>query len=812
MFGNYLTSALRALKRDRLHAVLNIGGLSVALAATLLIVLYIQHELSYENFFTQPEKVYRAEITYLPPGQPPIAVTLSPFLLMDALNADYPEQLTATQFREQPMVVTIGDTHVREAVAVAEDNLFDVLDFPVAYGDAARALKEPGRVILSVSKAEQLFGSANAIGRKMRIGDSDFEVAAIIRDLPANTDFEFDILVSSEARGFEVPEWRAESWNNVGVQTFLRMKGSVDAQAIAAQMPAFAARHIPPDQGAPALFRFPIRALTDIHLTAGNGFFPNDRNRIALGALSGTAVLLILIAGFNYVNLATARAMLRRSEVGLRKILGGSTRQLVTQFMGETVVTTVIAFLLAIGLAALFLPAFATVLNRDLSLSAALTPGYLAFGIGLFLFISFAAGAYPAIYLAASQPSALFQKQKAATGGHSLLRSLMVGAQFSLAVGLIVVAAVVFAQVNYLKTLDLGFDKAGVLVVSTYGSAAEDKRIETFRDELARSTFFSGASASNGTPDPNYEFNTSLTPTPDNIEESRKNAQVLYTDEHFFQVYGIEPIAGRGFSADNGSDIMPQPGDPGQKRRSSIVLSEAAVPYYGYKSPADAVGQTIYATFSPTSLGEFEIIGVVPDIQMRLGRQTTKPMVYFYFPPALSQISARVAGGNLQAAVREADQLWTRLFPGEPFDYTFIEDVARNANAADDRQSKLFISFTGLAIVIACLGLFGLASFIAARRTREIAIRKVLGASTTRITRLLLWDFAKPVLAANLVAWPIVWLLMRHWLDGFAYRIDLSPAFFIGGSLVALAIALLTVMARTLRAARTRPATALKYE
>jgi len=813
MFGNYLTSALRALRRDRFHAVLNIGGLSVALAATLLIALYIQHELSYESFFTQPEKVFRVEVTYLPSGQQPIAVTVSPHPLVDALNADYSNQLVATQIRSKSSVITVGDTHLREDVGAAKDNLFDVLDFPVAYGDAAAVLKQPGYVILSESKSQQLFGTANAVGRNLRIDDNDFQVGAVLKDLPVNTQFTLSLLVSGDAKGFELPAWQKDNWNNGVGLTYFRLKTGGDVKAIAADMQAFSARHIPPDQGSSDRVEFRVRPLKDIHLKAGNGLFPSNRNEIALGALSGTALLLILIASFNYVNLATARAMLRRSEVGLRKILGGSTRQLVTQFMGETLGITVLAFVLAVVLAALFLPAFAKFVDRDLALASALTPGYVAFGIGLFLFISFAAGSYPALYLASSRPIALFQKQKASAGRRNLFRSLMVGVQFSLTVSLIVVAVVVFAQVHYLKNFDLGFRKDGVLVMNTFTNAGQDTRVMTLRDALARIPFFSRVSASFGTPDASYESNEALYTDPSQRIQTQKNAQVLYTDENFFKVYGIEPIAGRVYSPDIGTDEMPFPGTPEAGRRSAIVLSESAVSYYGFPSPERAVGQTIYGyNGSLDKPAEFEIIGVVPDIQMRLGRMATKPMSYHYFPAALSQVSVRLTGGDVEAAMHQLSQIWSQIFPGQPMDYTFIEDRVNAANADDTRQSQLFTFFTGLAIVIACLGLFGLASFVAARRTQEIAIRKVLGASTANVARLLLWDFAKPVLAANIIAWPIAWLLMRQWLDGFPYRIELSPAFFFGGSFLALAIALLTVAARTLKAARTRPAVALKYE
>ncbi len=812
MFGSYATSALRSLQRDKFHAALNIVGLAVSLAAALLIALYIRHELSYDNFFTAPERVYRIESHYQNSGQPPIDLVASPGPTKDALEADFPNQMTVTSIYTDEQAVSTGDKLFNASVFFVDENLFDVLDFPVLKGDAAAALAKPGTVLLSQKMARRIFGTDDAIGRSVRIGKSDeFRVAAILKNVPDNSHLSgaMGIVLSVKAPISIANQPWNKRWTNANSYTYVRLAPKARAADIAPRLNAVVDRRMPDDQKSFIDLTLSMRALEDIHLQAGDDGFPSDSNAIAVYALGGTAAFLILIACFNYINLATARALLRTKEVGMRKILGGSTRQLIFQFMSETLATTVFAFVLAIGLTAVALPVFANLMNRQLGLGALMSPGFLGFAVGLLIFVSMAAGIYPALVLASSKPVDLFQNQKSSTGGRNVFRSVMVGVQFSLTVGLIIAASVVFTQVNYLKNIDLGFRKQGLLVISGVPAREEAKRGKTFRDTLSRSPYFTVVAGSNSRPQENYENNDILSRAGSSGYQDLA-VQAVQVDPTFFDVFGIAPVAGRVFS-DDFSDARVDATDDDPVSRGSIVITESAVPYFGFTSPEDAVGKHLERHIKGYQ-GDFTIVGVVPDIHYRLARAPKKPMVYTDVPANFYVAIARVAPGGNKAALAYARQTWKTLFPDRPFDYAFLDDLIAKIGAGDNRQSELFTFFTGLAIVVACLGLFGLASFVAARRTQEIAIRKVMGASTTRITGMLLWDFAKPVLLANVVAWPIAWLLMRQWLDGFPYRVDLTPAYFIGASALALAIALLTVMIRTFRTARIRPAAALKYE
>ena len=800
MLETYLWSILRSLRRDKYHSALNIFGLAVALAAALLIALYVQFEFSYDTFFAKPDRVYRLETIFQGFDRPAMRSGYTPYIAADTLSAAFPAALTATRLTGRTMVVSVGDVPFRKSVTFAEGNLFDVLDFPVAEGDAAAALHDSNSVILTQSTAMQLFGTESAIGKSLRLGDSDVRVGAILRDLPANSIFDFAILAPQSSRANAMPEQMKHIWGFITQETFLRLKDTTSADGIASQLPAFVERHVPKGPNERVPLQLTMRPLTDIHLYAGDGPAVSSRNAVSAAAFTATATLLLLIASFNYVNLSTARALLRHKEVGMRKVMGASRLQLLAQFLGEAVATSAAAFFVAIALAAAALPLFAMLIDRHLTLAGLTTPGFIVFAVGLLVVVSLAAGAYPAFVLANFRPTELFHIQRRSTGGRGLFRQIMVGLQFSLTVLMLVVTTVVFSQVTFLKHIDLGFRKEGLLLVRASSGPASDPRAETLKTELDRSGRFVAVGGSSSTPVGEMELAGPLTQKADGITDAA-TISFLTADAGFFDVYGVKPVAGRLFSTKLASDATTSP----------VVLSESAVRPLGFASPRQAIGQPLFSGVGGRRKA-YTVIGVVPDLKFFLARKPTRPMAYSYDPKMSDSVSVRIKRGDTAAALQRAKQIWALVYPDRPMNYQFFEDVFDAANLDDTRQSELFVVFTGLAIGVACLGLFGLASFVAVRRTREIAIRKVMGASTGGITRLLVWDFAKPVLLANLVAWPVAWILMRQWLNGFAYRVELSVWFFLGAGAMALLIALATVIGQTLRAARTRPAEALAYE
>jgi putative ABC transport system permease protein len=813
LIGSYFKTAVRAIARDRFHAAINVIGLSVALAAALLIGVYVRHELSYENFITEPDRVYRVEADYTLPGQTMDRWAVSPYPVPELLEADYGEQVTATRLSQRNLVLTADGERFRRAVHIADENFFAVIDLPVVAGDAAAAMREPGSLILSRQTAVQLFGTEDAIGRTLQInGTTDLAVAAILEDAPSNTQFEIEILGSIASMAFAYPPQMSTNWGNVVQETFVRLHDGAQGDAIAADMPAFVARHKPGN------FNFTVdlnlRPLRQLHLAASPDGKVSSRNSVALGALAATGAFLIFIACFSYMNLATARSLLRIKEVGLRKILGGRSHHLAFQFLAEAAVITALAFLIGAVFAAILMRPFARLVDRELRILDMADPVFIAAALGLIVIVSIGAGAYPALVLASRKPIALFQGKRGAGGAGGLLRTGIVSIQFGMTAALMIAAVVVFAQINYLRNIDLGFEERGLLMIPIFPDLGQEGRGDLFREQLAQSPYIESVAGGGTTPTPAYELYMPLSKPGDapGTEQSVLNVTV---GDQFFDVYSVAPVAGRVFSDDPTQDVFRQPTPDQPEGQGPMVLSASAVPFLGLGQLEEAVGKELIFSNAQGTRILFSVIGVVPDLHFRLGRQEMMPMVFLPRPPGtggIGEITARVRAGAFQAGIEDAQRIWAEIFPEEAMTYQFLEDRIAAANADDERQSGLFAFFAVLALFVACVGLFALSSFVVARRTYEVAVRKTIGASTASVTRLLMWDFAKPVLLANLIAWPIAWLIARAWLERFPERIALSPVFFLGVSAAALIVAMLTILARTLRSARVHPAIVLRSE
>lgn len=806
MLGSYLRAAFRALVRDRFHAALNIIGLAVSLGAALLIAAYVRHELSYERFIAGADRVHRVEIVYANKGQQAIHLAQSPGLTAETLRTEFPQWLIATSLDVAEALVTVDGRTTRMPVAFGDEFLFDVIDLPVVSGNPRAALTQPGEALVSRTMALRLFGTAQAIGRSLRLGSSsELRVAGILEDLPQATHLRnIDLLVSRQTQ--EWPNARlANSWGIPVGATYIRLREGATAEEVARQLPGLVRRRAP--QSANSSYSLTLRPLTEIHLSAGEGATISNHNQTMLQALMATAILLILIACFNYVNLASARGQLRMREAGIRRVLGSKTWQLVIQHQIETLVITLLAFVLAVAMARTALPVFGNLVGRQLSLSSLLTPASVSGIVTLLLIVSAAAGAYPAIRLACSSP-AILTSSRVASGSGSFARSLMVGLQFGITVALIIAASVVHAQVSYLRNIDPGFDRQGLLIIRNMPTRADAPRGQAYLDAMRQSPYVLGAAAALAAPDPAYEGNMFFR-RPGAPESALLGLQDLQVSHGYFELLGIKPVAGRLFSPDF-NDVVDLYGDP-PSSRGSIVISESAVPLYRFGSPEQAIGQVLQAEWNRRWI-DYTVIGVVPDIHLRLAQAPRKPADYMLVLDNLRTGLLRVAPGAYQQALAQARETWSRMFPATPFAYEFLDDLIDRTTADQTRLSALFAFFTALGILIACLGVFGLASYVTARRAREIAIRKVLGASTVRIAGLLIWDFAKPVVVASLIAWPVAGMLMSRWLAGFAYRIDLGPRYFLGASALALLVMLLVVMARALQAARARPVMALRTD
>jgi putative ABC transport system permease protein len=628
-----------------------------------------------------------------------------------------------------------------------------------------------------------------------------------------------------EAIGFGPAFYTNFGWNSG--QNYVRLREGADVQAMTARMDAWKQRNIPKptvaggyDQGKYTTWSFV--PLADVHLAgADGGMTPiNDPKTIATFAL--IAVLILVMACINFTNLATARAGQRAREVALRKVMGASRQQLIVQFLGESLLVAVIAMLVALAIVELTLPGLAAFLKADLTLSYLGPQGVLLPVIGLVLVVGLAAGLYPAFVLSHFDPAPVLKSNRGGTDtqGSGRLRSALVVLQFAISIALMICTAVVTAQTIYARNADNGYDRTGLLQVTGIGRKQLEPVAETLVEAIRHVPGVEAVGRTNLGIDAG---NSSTTFVRLPGSSTQMGLGIYNVDTGYFEAMGMKLLAGRNFSRSNPRDFRQM--DVGEEasvafqrafmaRGINIVINTAAVERLGFDSPAAAVGQTIDASIIDDAIGfvPATIVGVVPTIQVRNVRNPEEPIMYYYDTSYITDMAVRVKASEAGAVRERIEQVWKRYAPQVPFEAEFADEVVARQYDADEARARTFAAFAGLAIIVACLGLYGLAAFTAERRTREIGIRKVLGAHDGDIVRLLVWQFSRPVLIANLIAWPVAWWLMRDWLDSFAERIDLGPIWFIGAGLLAALIAAATIITHALKVARQNPALALRYE
>ncbi len=835
MLQNYLVTGLRALNRNRVFALINILGLAIGMAACILLLLFVRYEMSYDRWLPEHDRAYEVQrFVHDPSVGAPYAAQETAWIAGRTLARDFPEiEAVAYLAQGEPVVLQDG-VATTSHVLMADPTFLDIVRLPLLRGDRQSAMRDLHSVLLTEHEAARRFPGRDAMGQTLamvRNGKTiDYRVTGILRDIPKNSQFAGDMLVPYDRSAVGFPEsfYKIYGWNS-GLN-FVRMRAGVDLAALKPRLDAWKRRNVPSQDiegvvvnEADATDWF-FTPLADVHLgKAVGGMTPvNDPRTIATFAL--VAVLILGMACINFTNLATARAGQRAREVALRKVMGASRRQLIVQFLGESLFVAALAMLVALAIAELALPGLSGFLKADLVLRYVGSGGVLAPVLALVLIVGVAAGLYPAFVLSRFDPAPVLKSNRSGSEGQGSgrLRSALVVAQFAVSIGLAICTAVVAAQTFYARTADAGYNRAGLLQVTGIGR----KQIEAVADNLTAAVGrVPGVIAVGRTNLPIDAGNTSNTyvriagnPRPIGIS-------TYNVDDGLFAALGVRPVAGRLLDRANPRDDSQTSASPGDTASDAVqqalaargvnaVINLAAAKLLGFADPADAIGKTIRANIVDDKFGlvPVTIIGVVPDVQMRSLRSPIEPIVYYYDRGYLTDLLVRVKAGEAGAVRDRIERVWKQYAAQVPFDARFADDIVARQYDADANRATIFAAFAGLAIIVACLGLYGLAAFTAERRTREIGIRKVLGARTGDIVRLLVWQFSRPVLLANLIAWPVAWWLMRGWLDGFAVRIDLGPLWFVGAGLVAALIAAATIIGHALKVARSSPAEALRYE
>jgi putative ABC transport system permease protein len=806
MFRNYFLTALRNFARHKLYSFINIAGLAVGLACAIFIILFIRDELSFDTWLPDTDGLYLVGTGFQFPGHDAIESSNSPFVLAPTMAAQIPEVRGETHIIPQTMTLKVGDRLFSENVDVVDPDFFEVIRLPLVAGNARHIFAQPESIVLSQTVANKLVGRSDPVNRTVLLdGKRLVTVTGILRDLPHNTQLVADAVIPNTSSADPMTQFYKRHWLSLQGESFVRLAPGSDPARVLAKVAGIADRNIDPkkemdfDISGSKLLGVHLTPFTAVHLSRlDDGGMTAGGSWTEVYGFGVIAVLILLIACFNFTNLATARAAMRAREVSLRKVMGAKRRQLIVQFLNESVLTALIALALALAAVEMFMPAFDRFTGRPIALHYATDwPLTLAIGAAA-VFTGLLGGFYPALILSGFRPAVALKANTFGQSGSGILRTMLVILQFSISIGLGIAAAVVFYQVRYSETLDLGFDRSGIVVLENAGDISQSAREDLART-LATEPSVEGAALSEATPfegSTNFEGFT-VPGLPEHFVMRR-----WYIDPDYFALYGMKLIAGRLLSRDHAQDTLQK----SPKVPVNIVIDAAAARQFGF-TPQQAIGKTVRWDGPPAT-----IVGVVADAQIDGPRDTTSPMIFSYNPRAMGEISIRARPGRLSEALAAAEDDWHRFAPNFALNRRILNDAFDRLFRADEQRGRIFAVFVVMAISIACLGLYGLAAFTAERRTREIGIRKVFGARTRDITALLLWQFSVPVIVANVIAWPVAWYYLHGWLAGFAHSIPLSPLYFLAAGAMALAIAWATVLAHALRVARANPVRALRYE
>lgn len=813
MLRNYFVAAIRNLFRNRAYAAINICGLALGFTAAILIGLFVRDELSYDRQWPEHERIFSMH-REIKKAQPVSLATVRANFAR-AMELDFPEIEFATRLTASGGTLRQRNLEVASEIFWADSNFFRMFPPRVVAGDAGSALTRPDALVVTRRFARQLFNRENVIGEAVQLnGQQTLYIAAVIENLPSNSHFNFDVIAPGIAAFSPLSKLDALAANEVQpepVYTYVRLRPGADVRKVNALMPSFAQRHATERIGGePAwkLYDLSLVALPDIHfLPPGPTDMKPPADRSTLQALSVIGLLILFVAASNFVSMMSARSASRAIEVGVRKAVGATRRQIIVQFLGECLFYSGLALGIAIAAAEVGLPGFNGFLQKEIAFDYVREPMLGAAIVTAWLVVGLAAGAYPALILSMFRPVTVLKGVVSLPGGVGRLRHAMVVLQFGTLIALIVSTITIHRQTRF--AIEDQLRVRGDQMYVMQGGC-----VMGFRDVAAKVPGVRDVSCTSDAALAMDAYATSFVLR----NGGSLNLQGAMVDAAFFRISGIEPTAGRLFDEQHGEDNVLR--EAGITANPSIILNESAARALGYANPREAVGQVRrWSRVTRQNVGfrilepqGSDVVGVVPDVALGSIRNAIAPMAYYIDPSMTSTLVLKLDGSTIPETMGALQAAWAKVTDGPPFAGRFMSQIINDLYADILRQRQLSAAFSAIAIVVASLGLLGLAVFTAQRRTREIGLRKAMGASRWDILRFISWKFVWPVLLANLLAWPCAGFFMRRWLDGFAYRVDLGPFTFLAASGLALLIALITVSSHALLVARSRPTEALRYE
>ena len=825
MIKNYLKIAYRNLIRNKLFSVVNIFGLAIGMAACFLIVQYVRFEVSYDKFHEKHDRIYRVIID----ADKESSATNHPGA-GPALKQDFPEVQEYARLVHQSIFMGNSSTWAyvdeggemksfnEDRVYCADPSFITMFSFPFVYGDPQQALADNSSVVISQSVAKKFFGNENPMGKTLLLGgDQPFTVTGVFKDVPENSHVKFDILVSFFLQDGWNGGWNHDwDWKWAEFFTYVQLDPQADPTKLAAKFPAFVEKFLGDRmKETNKTNRFVLQPIDDIHLKSPNLAKEQEvhSDQSTVYFLAVIAFLILVIAWINYVNLSTSKSLERAQEVGLRKVVGASKRQLVTQFLFESVLVNVLAFALAIVLVILILPYFNQLVNKNigsvLELDIFSESLFWTALIGVFVLGSFLAGLYPAFVLSSFRIVSVLKGKFFGSRSGVVLRKALVGFQFSISVALIAGTIVVFKQVSFMRNQELGYVKDQLLVVKTpgVGDSTLNDRMNSFKTELSRNSNIKSLAPTSEIPGRQISQLNFVR----GYDEGREEAFLCYhflVDKDFVSTYGISVVAGRNFN--EGERLIFQQGT--ENTPTPIMLNEKAIRLLGYRNNNDAVDKLIRYGLGPRDwVGK--IVGVMEDHHQRSLKDDYDPIIFFPIPDLYGEyLTINMSMQNASETISSIEQQFKTTFPGNGFEYFFLDDFFDRQYAADQQFGKVFGLFSGLALFVAALGLFGLSTFMISQRIKEIAIRKVLGATIQSMIYLFSRDFLKLILIANVIALPLAYWLISQWLDRFVFREDIGWIMFVVPAAILVIISLATVSIQTIKTGITNPVKALRSE
>jgi putative ABC transport system permease protein len=794
MYKNYLKITFRVFNRERLYSLINLSGLAIGFTCCLLIYLFISDELSYDKFHADAGRIYRISAAYMRQGQ------WEPY----GSNAWRTAELVRNNYSEVEQMVRImddnnvlfehGDKRILEdRLAFVDDNFFKVFNFPLVQGNVAEALKGPNKVIVSESTAAKYFGDENPIGKVFKVYDAavDLQVSGVMADMPPNSHFHFDFLISGETLKQLVPEGL---YTNVGWDSqyvYLKLAPGVDPKTLEATFPDFINKNL--DFWKSTTFKLFLQPLLSIHLQSNLG-----RELEANGSLnnvytfSAIAVFILVIACVNYMNLTTARSLRRAKEVGMRKVLGAKRTDLLSQFLTESFIMTVIAICAALIFCFFLLPEFNQFAGKQISQNVLFSREIILTLLVSLVLIALVSGFYPSVMLSSFRPLNSMKGSGLAAKSGFVFRKGLVVLQFVISIGLIAASAIVFKQWDFLKNKALGINQE--MLVSIPLQTMDRRQVGAFSNELFANSSVKKVGLSNMRM-PGWIGNSTGYSAEDveSDEEVNKSMKIVRIDYDFFSTVEAQVIAGRDFSRDFPADST-----------SSIILNESAVAQLKWKDP---IGKWM-------ELGgrKYTVVGLVKDFHFESLHREIPPIIFIFSSRFLNWAYVKIDRQDVQPALKHIEKTYSKFVSNRDFSYTFLNEDIRRQYVAEEKFTQVFTIFTILAIIIACLGTFGLISFTAERRSKEIGIRKVLGASAGNVSFLLIREFVILLLIASAIAWPITWYFLNGWMEGFIYRTSIGAGPFISATVLAAFIVVGTTGFRALRAALANPIDSLRDE